>query len=185
MQTKAADIVFINAKVVKAEGILSGGVAIEGEKIVAVAEDQYLPDGREVIDIGGKYLFPGLIDHHVHLGGRCSFADGVAAESKAAAMGGVTTLGVNGAKCMKLSRNFIYQTGPEHMVSFHKGLPEAIEIAGTESMLVGVIELQYLSGPRATGLAGHDDGEGEGGDEGPPTCGRTVRKVHPPAAGSQ
>lgn len=39
----------MNAKIVKAEGILSGGVAVEGDKIVAVAEDRYLPEGREVI----------------------------------------------------------------------------------------------------------------------------------------
>ena len=135
MASRSADTIIKNAKVVKSEGILNGGVAVEGEKIVAVAEDQYLPEGREVIDLGGKYLFPGLIDHHIHLGGRCSFAAGVRAESKAAALGGVTTLGVNGAKCMKLSRNFIYETLPEHMVSFHKGLPEAIEIAGTDSMV--------------------------------------------------
>lgn len=155
--TKRADTIIRNAKIVKAEGILHGGVAVEGEKIVAVAEEQYLPEGREAIDIGGKYLFPGLIDHHVHLGGRCSFADGIRAESKAAALGGVTTLGVNGAKCMKLSRDFIHETGPEHMVSFHKGLPEAIEIAGTESSVDVSLSVAIMTDEQAREIPEYAD----------------------------
>ena len=61
------DLIIKNAQMVFPEGIIQGGVAIEGAKIVAVAKDDYLPQARRVIDAQGKHLLPGVVDPHVHL----------------------------------------------------------------------------------------------------------------------
>ena len=64
------DIVIKNSKLVFAEGIINGGVAIEGEKIVTVATDDNLPRARRTINARGRYLIPGVIDPHIHLASR-------------------------------------------------------------------------------------------------------------------
>lgn len=62
-----ADTVIKNSKMVFPEGIIEGGVAIVGEKIVVVANNDNLPAADNTIDAKGKYLIPGVIDPHVHL----------------------------------------------------------------------------------------------------------------------
>lgn len=42
--------------------IAAGVVLIEAGKIVAVGADLAIPDGTEVVDVTGKFVFPGLID---------------------------------------------------------------------------------------------------------------------------
>ncbi|MBR0131092.1 MAG: amidohydrolase family protein [Firmicutes bacterium] len=47
---------------------LSGKAVItEGEKIEAIADAADLPEDCKIIDLGGKYLLPGLINMHVHI----------------------------------------------------------------------------------------------------------------------
>lgn len=64
----AVDTVIKNCKVVSPEGIIPEGVAINGGKIVAIADDAYLPEAEKTIDASGKYVIPGVIDAHVHYG---------------------------------------------------------------------------------------------------------------------
>jgi dihydroorotase len=52
--------------VVTPHATVKGGVAISGGKFVAIGDEAYLPQGKEVIDVGGKHILPGLIDAHVH-----------------------------------------------------------------------------------------------------------------------
>jgi len=61
------DIVIKNSRVVFPEGIIEGGVAIQGGKIVAVAQNDHLPAAQRTIDAKGLHLIPGVIDPHVHL----------------------------------------------------------------------------------------------------------------------
>ena len=44
-------------------------VLTDGEKITAVLPEKERPLGYETVDLGGKYLMPGLINMHVHLAG--------------------------------------------------------------------------------------------------------------------
>jgi len=91
----AVDTVIQNAVVVTPGGIVHGGVAVDGERIVAVGSEGGLPAGRRVIDAQGHYVIPGLIDAHVHLGpGGLNWPQTAAdfrTESRAAVHGGVTT----------------------------------------------------------------------------------------------
>jgi dihydroorotase (multifunctional complex type) len=86
------DCAITNARVVTPAGIIPGGVAIAGEKIVAVALDSALPPADMVIDAKGQFLIPGVIDTHVHLGLIMPFEDDCRTETTSAAAGGVTTV---------------------------------------------------------------------------------------------
>ena len=91
------DLVIRNGQVVTAGGVLRGGVAVEGETIVAVGADAGLPAARRTIDAREQYVMPGLIDAHVHMGSEedASIADGLREnmprETAGALHGGVTT----------------------------------------------------------------------------------------------
>src|SRR5947207_5274403 len=86
--------VIANGTVVTADGEFEGDVLIEGEKIAAVGRVT-VPKGTEVVDAGGCFVLPGLIDNHTHLSmpfmGMMS-ADDYDTGTRAAAAGGVTCL---------------------------------------------------------------------------------------------
>jgi len=70
-----------------------GGVVIEGEQIQSVFKGSpNFPSEGEIIDAGGKWLIPGVIDDHVHFRepGATQKAD-IASESRAAVAGGITS----------------------------------------------------------------------------------------------
>ncbi len=61
----------VNTKLITEEGIIwDGAVTYENGRIVSSgwAKDVEIPEGSEIIDAGGKYTAPGLIDIHNHGG---------------------------------------------------------------------------------------------------------------------
>ena len=44
-------------------------VLTDGETIAGIVPEEAVPEGFELVDLGGKYLMPGLINLHVHLAG--------------------------------------------------------------------------------------------------------------------
>ena len=90
-----ADCVIRNGKVVTPSGIVMGGVAVKGVKIVSVASDELLPDSTRFIDADGGYILPGLIDIHYHLGAGGPLErieSDFRTETPGAALNGVTTI---------------------------------------------------------------------------------------------
>ena len=88
------DLVIKNCKIVSPWSILQGGgVAIDQEKIVMVAQDHHLPQADTTIDGRNQYLLPGIIEPHTHLayGSTEMYTDQVRTETGSAACGGVTT----------------------------------------------------------------------------------------------
>lgn len=65
----AQDIAITNATVMTVTGgtIENGTVVVQDGKITAVGQNVTIPEGVEVIDAGGQYLLPGLIDAHSHM----------------------------------------------------------------------------------------------------------------------
>jgi len=59
-----------NAKIYPVDGpvIENGTVLIDGGKIAQVGANVVIPVGAEVIDAGGRSVYPGFIDAHCHLG---------------------------------------------------------------------------------------------------------------------
>jgi dihydropyrimidinase len=94
------DLVIRGGQVVTPHGVGDWDVAIQGERIVAVAAPGTLPEtvGR-VIDASGKLVIPGGIDPHTHCkwpvpfpGGDLTLSADPAQVSRAALFGGTTTL---------------------------------------------------------------------------------------------
>ncbi len=61
-----ADLVLANARIVNTFSgeIEAGNVALSGERVAGVGD---YAQAKEIIDLGGQYLAPGLINGHVHL----------------------------------------------------------------------------------------------------------------------
>src|SRR3989304_3787075 len=88
-----ADLVIKNGWVVTPEETFKGGVAITGEKFVAIGTDDSLPEGKEVIDAKGKHILPGIIDGHVHFREPgLTYKEDFGTGATAAVCGGVTTV---------------------------------------------------------------------------------------------
>ncbi len=51
--------------------LLRDGLAVltDGETVAGIVPEEAIPEGFEPVDLGGKYLMPGLINLHVHLAG--------------------------------------------------------------------------------------------------------------------
>ncbi|MBL9092799.1 MAG: dihydropyrimidinase [Planctomycetaceae bacterium] len=84
-----------NGEVVTASLRRSADVLCDGESIVDVGPNLAVPAGADVIDAGGKYVFPGFIDPHVHIHlpfMGTSAKDTYTTASRAALVGGTTTL---------------------------------------------------------------------------------------------
>jgi dihydropyrimidinase len=89
MSAARVDVVVRGGKVVTAAEVTEAAVAIRGEKIVALGPPELLPPAEREIDATGKYVLPGLIDCHVHLG---AVYDSWETGPRAAAHAGLTTL---------------------------------------------------------------------------------------------
>jgi dihydropyrimidinase len=88
-------LLFRNGDIVTSTKRYTADILCENGVITAIGPDLPLPPGAEVIDASGKYVFPGFIDPHVHiyLPFMGTYAkDDWASGSKAALMGGTTTL---------------------------------------------------------------------------------------------
>jgi len=75
---------------------VAADVAISGEKIAAILAPGTAVDAAATLDAAGKIVLPGVIDVHLHLGhgkdiARPCVPEDAAAETAAAAVGGVTT----------------------------------------------------------------------------------------------
>ncbi len=81
-----------NARIVSDGQIIEGDVLISGQRIAKVGSSIAAPSGAQVIDAGGHYLLPGMIDDQVHFRepGVTYKAD-MATESRAALAGGITS----------------------------------------------------------------------------------------------
>ncbi|WP_309571150.1 dihydropyrimidinase [Deinococcus sp.] len=83
-----------NGEIVTSDRRYKADILVEGETIAQIGDDLSVPEGAEVIDAGGKLVFPGFIDPHVHihLPFMGTFAkDTHATGSQAALIGGTTT----------------------------------------------------------------------------------------------
>jgi dihydropyrimidinase len=83
-----------DGEIITAETRYHADIYIEDETITRIGKALKAPEGTEVIDASGKYVFPGFIDPHVHvyLPFMATFAkDTHETASKAALVGGTTT----------------------------------------------------------------------------------------------
>ncbi|GGN21166.1 dihydropyrimidinase [Halarchaeum nitratireducens] len=113
------DTVIRGGTVVTANGTYDADVAIDGEKIHAVGERDSFPDADDVVDATGRLVLPGIVDPHVHVDDPFS-ADSYETASRAAAVGGTTTL---------IGFAFQRWAGEMGVIDGDDTLPEAIDAA--------------------------------------------------------
>jgi dihydroorotase-like cyclic amidohydrolase len=99
--------------VVPGIGHVRADVGVAEGRIVALAED--VGPSRTTLDATGKYVLPGIVDPHVHLGNTLPFAEEAHTETRAAVIGGVTTV------CVFLRRTDSYL---KHLDDFRRAIDE-------------------------------------------------------------
>lgn len=87
------DLLLRGGEVVDIDGIVRGDVAVKDGVIAAILPANVPAESSQTLDVSGKWIFPGLVDAHVHLREpgltqKEDFESG----TRAAAAGGVTTL---------------------------------------------------------------------------------------------
>lgn len=86
-------ILIKNGEIITADSRYIADIYVEDETITCIGEDLDVPEGTEIVDATGKYVFPGFIDPHVHI--HLPFMGTAAKDthetaSKAALIGGTT-----------------------------------------------------------------------------------------------
>lgn len=64
-----------NARLLQPQGLVHGWLRIENGRITEMGEGAVEPLGQRVIDLGGDFLGPGLVDEHVHGALGCDFME--------------------------------------------------------------------------------------------------------------
>ena len=87
------DTILRGGQVVGIDGVTHADVAIKGGRIAALLPPGAAARSETVLDCGGRLLFPGLVDAHVHLREPgLTHKEDFLSGTRAAAAGGVTTL---------------------------------------------------------------------------------------------
>ncbi len=91
--TPPYDLLIKNVRVVRPHGhaVHEADIAIAGGKIAHIAPALPVERAKAVYDGRGRLAFPGVVDAHMHSGIYSPLAEDAVTESKAAAMGGVTS----------------------------------------------------------------------------------------------
>ena len=90
---KPFDLVIRNARVVRPNktSVDCLDIAVKDGRIARLAPEVQAEQAREVFDARNLLAFPGCVDAHMHIGIYAPLAEDAVSESKAAAMGGVTS----------------------------------------------------------------------------------------------
>jgi dihydroorotase-like cyclic amidohydrolase len=87
------DLVIANGNVVfPADKVQQVNIGVRGERIAGFFDAESTPDAERTIDATGLHVFPGAIDPHVHLGIYNSYLEDFEIDTRAAALGGYTTI---------------------------------------------------------------------------------------------
>lgn len=92
MGSFAHDLVIRNGVlVIPGAGEIEADVGIVGERIATIGKNL---TGAQSYDAVGRAVLPGIFDPHVHIGNELSFDEEAETETRAAVLGGVTTIGI-------------------------------------------------------------------------------------------
>jgi dihydropyrimidinase len=120
----SVDLVIRGDRIVTHEREFAGALAIDAGKIVAVGRADEMPEAAEEIDAGSQVVMPGAIDPHTHPGAYHPFDVDVAAQTRAAASGGVTTM-IGIVKVTRMGQVYKEITEPSDVVSYADVFPTA------------------------------------------------------------
>jgi dihydropyrimidinase/allantoinase len=87
------DTVILDGRVVvEGRGVIECGIGIKDGRIATLAADLTPGDGDEVVDAGGKVVFPGAVDCHYHLGIYRPISEDAESETRSSLVGGTTSV---------------------------------------------------------------------------------------------
>jgi len=93
-EAKPLDLIVQNGTlVIPGVGQVMADVGIADGKIVAIGEALKQP-GAETYDATGRTVLPGIFDPHIHIGNEQSYESEAETETRAAILGGVTSVGI-------------------------------------------------------------------------------------------
>jgi allantoinase len=118
--SKTFDLVIKNARVVRPyrTSVDCLDIGIKDGKIERLAPELRAEDSREVFDAKNRLAFPGCVDAHMHVGIYRPLPEDAVSESKAAAMGGVTT----SLNYMRTGQYYLNRGGP-----YREFMPEVLK----------------------------------------------------------
>ncbi|MFW6070232.1 MAG: dihydroorotase [bacterium] len=116
------DLLIKNVRLVRPhqEEVAERDVAVRQGKVARVAPQIAADEAREVHDAQGLLGFPGLVDAHMHAGIYSPLEQDAVSESKAAAMGGVTSM----LTYFRTGQYYLNQGGP-----YEAFYPQVLEIS--------------------------------------------------------
>jgi dihydropyrimidinase/allantoinase len=104
--------------VIPKTGVVKADIGVKGEKIAAISLRIDPQTGERVIDASGKYVFPGAVDSHFHIGIFRPLDEDALSESRSAVWGGVTTI----CSYFRTGKNYLNRSGP-----YQKVFPDVLE----------------------------------------------------------
>lgn len=116
------DLLIKNVRVVRPHGnvVHEGDIAIKDERIAKVAPNIDVKLAKKVHDGKGRLAFPGVVDAHMHSGIYSPLHEDAVSESKAAAIGGVTS----SLNYFRTGQYYLNKGGP-----YSKFFPEVLKIS--------------------------------------------------------
>ena len=101
-------------------GVQKADIGVQAEKIAAIESNISTSGAKKIIDASNRYVFPGAIDSHFHIGIYRPLAEDAASESTSAASGGVTTI----LSYFRTGQDYLNKIGP-----YREILPELLELS--------------------------------------------------------
>ncbi len=101
-------------------GVRKADIGIIGAGIGAVADTIPTEEASQVIDATDRFVFPGAVDSHFHVGIYRPYRDDAISESTSAASGGVTTI----LSYFRTGQNYLNKIGP-----YKEILPELLQLS--------------------------------------------------------
>jgi len=119
---KEFDLLIKNVRIVRpnTDSVESGDIGVKDGKIVLTAAELPTEAAAEVYDGSGQLAFPGLVDAHMHTGIYSPLQEDAVTESRAAAMGGVTS----SLNYMRTGGYYLNKGGP-----YRDFFPEVLELS--------------------------------------------------------
>jgi allantoinase len=120
--TPAFDLLVRDVRVVRPNGnaVHAADIAVRDGRIVRVAPGQDPSSARQVYEGRGRLAFPGVVDAHMHSGIYSPLEEDAVTESKAAAMGGVTS----SLNYFRTGQYYLNKGGP-----YRRFFPEVLKIS--------------------------------------------------------
>jgi dihydroorotase-like cyclic amidohydrolase len=112
MSSPVIDLAILNGVVVNHDGRTQVDIGVAGGRIVALADRGELLPAVQTVDAAGRFITPGAIDPHVHLGLYSDLATDFETETRSAVLGGVTFI-----------KHMLIEPG-----SYAPAIPEAVEL---------------------------------------------------------